>query len=93
MLLHFLLERFLILFYPIIPQITSTIAKECGLDLHKEEFPKAKKGKSDLELIRKIMEFNSEDVESKERQRHLAQRKHWRNQDSKRAFDSLVRCG
>ena len=57
--LHFLLERFLTLAYPIIPQITSTIAKECGIDLHNTEFPKAKKGKSDLNQIKTLMDFNS----------------------------------
>ncbi|MCK9595752.1 valine--tRNA ligase [Candidatus Pacearchaeota archaeon] len=57
--LHFLLERFLILIYPIIPQITSLIAEEKGIDLLKEKFPKAEKKKSNLEFIEKIMEFNS----------------------------------
>ena len=57
--LYYLLERFLTLIYPIIPQITTTIAKEIGLDLLKSEFPKAKLGKSDLSRIEKIMEFNS----------------------------------
>lgn len=57
--LHYLLERILFLLYPIIPQITSTIAKEKGIDLLKCEWPKTKKGKSNLKLIEKIMEFNS----------------------------------
>jgi len=60
--LHFLLERFLILMYPIIPQVTTIIAKEKDLDLLKIEFPKTKAGKnekSNLELINKISEFNS----------------------------------
>lgn len=58
--LHFLLERLLVLFYPVIPQITTTIAKEMKLDLLKIDFPDAKKSKSDLKLVEKIMEFNSE---------------------------------
>ena len=59
--LHFLLEKFLILVYPIIPQITSVIANEKKIDLLKEEFPLVKAGKKeDLILIKKIMEFNSE---------------------------------
>ena len=58
--LHFLLERVLILLYPVIPQITSIIGKELGIDLLKTEFPPAKKGKSDLKLVEKIMKFNSE---------------------------------
>lgn len=58
--LHYLLERFLYLAYPIIPQITSLIAKEKGIDLLKEKFPKAKIGKSNLINVNKLMEFNSE---------------------------------
>jgi len=57
--LHFILERFLYLTYPVIPQITSFIAKEKRIDLLREPFPKAKVGKSDLELILKVVEFNS----------------------------------
>ena len=57
--LHFLLERFLYLSYPIIPQITSLIAKEKGINLLKEKFPIIEKTESDLKLIEKIMEFNS----------------------------------
>jgi len=58
--LHFLLERFLTLIYPIIPQITTTIANEKGINLLKAEYPKVNKGKSDLKLIKKIMDFHSE---------------------------------
>nr|QBM01370.1 isoleucine--tRNA ligase [uncultured archaeon] len=56
--LHYLLERILILLYPIIPQVTSLIANEKGIDLHQEEFPKAEKGKSELNLVDKIMQFD-----------------------------------
>ena len=56
--LHFLLERFLYLIYPVIPQITSVIAKEKKIDLLKSEWPKIKKGKSKLILVEKIMDFN-----------------------------------
>jgi len=59
--LHFLLERFLTLLYPITPQITSAIMKKKGVDLLKSEWPKAKLGKSEkLSLIYYIMDFNSE---------------------------------
>ncbi len=58
--LHYIFERILFLLYPIIPQITSTIAKEKGIDLLTTEWPKTKKTKADLKLIEKIMEFNSE---------------------------------
>lgn len=58
--LHYLLERFLYLVYPVVPQISSLIAKEKGIDLLKESFPKASLGKSNLELVKKIIEFNSE---------------------------------
>ena len=57
--LHFLLERMLILLYPIIPQITSTIAHAEKLDLLTIKFPKAQKTKLNLKLIEKLMEFNS----------------------------------
>lgn len=57
--LYYLLERFLTLIYPITPQLTSVIGKELGIDMLTLEFPKAKLGKSNLELINKIMEFNS----------------------------------
>jgi valyl-tRNA synthetase len=58
--LHYLLERFLTLAYPIIPKITTTIAENKKLDLDKTKFPKANLGKSDLKLIKKIKSFNSE---------------------------------
>lgn len=58
--LYFLLERLLVLLYPVIPQVTSTIAKEMKIDLLKSEFPKAEKVKSDLKLVEKIMKFNSD---------------------------------
>jgi len=58
--LHFLLERFLTLLYPINPQITYTIMKEKGFDLLKETWPKTKIGKSEkLFLINSILDFNS----------------------------------
>tara|TARA_Y100000034_G_scaffold111629_1_gene144878 strand:- start:7581 stop:9740 length:2160 start_codon:yes stop_codon:yes gene_type:complete len=56
--LHFLLERFLILIYPILPQITTFIAKEKKIDLLK--FPEYKKISSNLSLIDELMKFNSE---------------------------------
>jgi valyl-tRNA synthetase len=58
--LYFILERLLTLAYPVIPQITTTIGEDLGLDLLDSEFPKAKIGKSDLKIIQKIMDFNSE---------------------------------
>jgi valyl-tRNA synthetase len=57
--LYFLLERFLTLIYPVIPQISSFIGNELGLNLLESEWPEAKKGKSNLDLIQKMMEFNS----------------------------------
>jgi valyl-tRNA synthetase len=57
--LHFLLERFLTLIYPIIPQITSTIAAGKGMDLLTIEWPESDKGNCDIKLVDKIMEFNS----------------------------------
>ena len=59
--LHFILERLLHLLYPIIPQITTLIAKEKGIDLLTAEWPKAKIGESDkLPLIHTILDFNSQ---------------------------------
>ncbi|MDP2672193.1 MAG: valine--tRNA ligase [Nanoarchaeota archaeon] len=58
--LHYILERILFLLYPIIPQITTTIAKEKGIDLLSAEFPKVSKFKSKKELIEKLMDFNSD---------------------------------
>jgi len=57
--LYYLLERFLALLYPITPQLTSIIGTELKLNLLNDNFPKAKPGKSKLDLINKIMEFNS----------------------------------
>jgi valyl-tRNA synthetase len=57
--LHFLLERFLTLSYPIIPQITSFILNEKGIDFMKLKFPVPKKSKIDSSLIDKIVGFNS----------------------------------
>jgi valyl-tRNA synthetase len=60
--LHYILERFLHLVYPIIPQITTLIGKEKGLDLltvkwpHVEGKPNLKR---DSEIIEKVLEFNS----------------------------------
>jgi valyl-tRNA synthetase len=57
--LHYLLERILLLAYPIIPQITSTIADELKIDSFHYDWPEIKIGKSDLKSVDKIMEFNS----------------------------------
>ncbi len=54
------MERLLILIYPIIPQITTLIAKEKGIDLLSIEWPETKKGKSDLSLISSLVEFNGQ---------------------------------
>ena len=55
-----MLERLVILLYPIIPQITSVIADELKINLDSIQFPKVSMPKHDSEpIIRKIMEFNS----------------------------------
>lgn len=56
--LHYVLERFLYLIYPIVPQISSLIASEKGIDLLKAEWPKSKSFK-DISILEKLMEFNS----------------------------------
>ncbi|MDO8517102.1 MAG: valine--tRNA ligase [Nanoarchaeota archaeon] len=58
--LHFLLERFLILIYPVIPQTSTLIMSGKNIDLLKEDFPQAKYQNSDLTLINQIMAFNSQ---------------------------------
>jgi valyl-tRNA synthetase len=60
--LHYILERFLHLIYPIIPQLSSFIGGEKGFDLLKAGWPKSEgkvNFKSDSELVEKILEFNS----------------------------------
>lgn len=76
--LNFILDRILILLYPIIPQITTTIANEKGIDLLNVEFPKVSKSKSKLELIEKIIEFNSE-VWKKKKEKGLSLRNEIKN--------------
>ncbi len=56
--LHFLQERLLTLIYPIIPQITTLIAKEKKIDLLRIEWPKINNVKSDLSLVGKLENFN-----------------------------------
>lgn len=56
--LHIILERLCLLLSPIIPQITSTIANSMNYEI--SEFPKIEKIKSEIQLIEKIMEFNSQ---------------------------------
>ncbi len=58
--LHFLLERLLILLYPIIPQITTLIAKEKGINMLKEKWPETKLGNSNLKLIDELINFNGQ---------------------------------
>lgn len=58
--LHFLLERLLTLLYPIIPQITSLIAKEKGIDLLTIEWPKPTPTTNNQQLITSLAEFNSQ---------------------------------
>ncbi|MEM4625538.1 MAG: class I tRNA ligase family protein, partial [Candidatus Pacearchaeota archaeon] len=56
--LHFILERYLHLVYPIIPQVSSVIAFEKGINLLKADFPKPIKHKVNTKKIEKIIEFN-----------------------------------
>jgi len=57
--LHFLLERMLTLLYPIIPQVTSLVASQIGIDVLSIEFPKYAKNQKKSDVVKKIMEFNS----------------------------------
>jgi valyl-tRNA synthetase len=49
------------LFYPIIPQITSTVGNALEIDLLKSEWPETKKTdfEEDAQIVEKIIEFNS----------------------------------
>ena len=59
--LYYILERFLHLVYPIIPQLSSTIAHELKIDLHSSSFPEIKtKDFEKNSLVSEIMNFNSE---------------------------------
>ncbi|MCA9487895.1 MAG: valine--tRNA ligase [Nanoarchaeota archaeon] len=58
--LHFILERFLTLIYPIIPQVSNVVSSAKGFNLLESEFPKVSKISSNLNLVEKIMIFNSE---------------------------------
>ena len=71
--LHFLLERLLFLLYPVIPQVTTEIAKEKGIELLKEEWPKAKKVEADFGVIEKLLNFNTE-IWKKKREQNLSLR-------------------
>ena len=54
--LYYLLELWLLLAYPIIPQITSVIANELKISF--DEFPKTQKLKSEPTLVESLMSFN-----------------------------------
>ncbi len=57
--LNYLLDRMIVLLHPIIPQITSTIAKEINISL--QDFPKTKKSdEKSTEMIENLMAFNSQ---------------------------------
>jgi valyl-tRNA synthetase len=58
--LHFLLERFLILLYPIVPQISSLISREKGIELLNAKWPKSEKKDFNLNLVEEIITFNKE---------------------------------
>lgn len=71
--LHFLLERLLYLMHPIIPQVTTIIAKEKDIDLLSAEWPKSLKTKSNLKLVEEIIEFNK-DVWKKKKEKGISLR-------------------
>lgn len=57
--LHYIFQRYITLIYPVIPQVASVVGEKYGMDMASIEFPKSKKGASDLSSLQKIMEFNS----------------------------------
>ena len=58
--LHFILERLLTLLYPIIPQITTLIAKEKGINLLKANWPNPQPTTHNPQLINSLIDFNSQ---------------------------------
>jgi len=80
--LHYLLERFLFLIYPIIPQIATTIANEKNIDLLNSEWPKTKTEKDTSEITKnsvdKIINFNSE-VWKIKKEKGISLREHLEN--------------
>lgn len=58
--LHYILERFLTLVYPVLPQVSSFIMESKEINLHEIDFPKAKKVDSDLKKINEILKFNGD---------------------------------
>jgi valyl-tRNA synthetase len=58
--LYYLLEKLIILLYPIIPQVTSVIGNELKLSLHGIEFPIGKINENAKSIIEEIMSFNRE---------------------------------
>lgn len=57
--INYILDNLLTLLYPVIPQVTSTIADSRGFNLLEAEFPKLEFDKQDFTIIEKIKEFNS----------------------------------
>jgi valyl-tRNA synthetase len=69
--LHYLLERLVVLLYPIIPQITSVLAHELKYAL--DTFPEATQPKDNTSVLTALMEFNSS-VWKKKREQNLTLR-------------------
>lgn len=60
--LYYLLERLILLFHPVIPQVTTTIAQELGIELLKAEWPEemGTDFEKDSEKVGELLNFNSE---------------------------------
>lgn len=71
--LYYILERFLHLIYPVIPQVTSVIGNEFGLNLLKSNWPETKKIKFDKKILESLIEFNS-DVWKKKKEKSISLR-------------------
>lgn len=57
--LKYLFEKMLVLFYPIIPAITSVLYASCGKNIFKEKLKDSKNKKFDFKTIQEFMDFNS----------------------------------
>jgi len=63
--LYYILEKLLILLYPIIPAITSELFRIFGKNIFKEKFPEVRKKKFNKKIIEKLEELNSKTWKAK----------------------------
>jgi len=69
--LHYIFQRYIMLIYPIIPQVASVVGQKYGFDMVSAVFPSSNRGASDLSKIERIIEFNSSVWKAK-KERHIS---------------------